>query len=62
MMERCVVMRSEGRRPQEAEIGMEDEWIDGVQREQHGGRCSLVTERGRNASRCDIFNPCCYSN
>lgn len=53
-MERCVVLRLEGRRPQEAEIGMEDEWIDGVQREQHGGRCSLVTERGRNESQCDI--------
>lgn len=56
-----MVMRSEGR-PQEAEIGMEDEWIDGMQREQHGGRCSLVTERGRNASPRDIFNPCCFSN
>ena len=57
-----MVMRSEGRRTQEAAVGIEDEWIDGVQREQHGGRCSLVTERGRNASPCHIFNPWRFSN
>lgn len=64
MMESCggVVMRSKGRRTQEEGPGMEDEWMDGMQREQHGGRCNLVTERGRNASRCDIFNPWCFSN
>lgn len=47
---------------QEAGIGMVNEWIDGMQSEQHGGRCNTVTERGRNASRCDIFNPWCFSN
>lgn len=57
-----MVMRSEGRRTQEAAVGIEDEWIDGVQREQHGGRCRLVTERGRNASPCHIFNPWRFSN
>lgn len=42
--------------------GMEDEWMDGVRREQPGGRCDLVTERGRNAWRRDIFNPWCFGN
>lgn len=57
-----VVMRSEGRRTQEADIGMENDWIDGVLREQHGGWCILVTERGWNTSLCDIFNPWCFCN
>lgn len=63
MMERwCGRASLEGRKTPEEGIGMEDEWIDGVQREQHGGRCNLVTERGRNASPCDIFNPWCFCN
>lgn len=50
-----MVMRSEGRRTQEVGIGMEGEWMDGVQREQHGGRCILVTEWRRNKPWSDNF-------
>lgn len=34
-----MVMRSKGRRIQDWHG---NEWIDGMQREQHGGRCNLV--------------------
>lgn len=50
-----VAMRLEGRRSQEADIGMDDGWMDGVQREQHGGWCILVTERGWSTSQCVTF-------
>lgn len=46
-----VVRDSRGGGKQEGGIGIEDEWMDGVQREQPGGRCDIVIERGRKASQ-----------